>query len=360
MTDGRLKALERLAEYPQRVERLKRLWVSLTHHPRLESLHSRTCSPPRSDPPPVPFGPGGSASPGHVAERRRDRSPGPAAAKARHPSPVQARFPHAERAHRTCRDSSPGIGPERPHAHSPGPYVAKAKAKAHVQTRFASAKAKARGAADFQISFAGPLTAAQIHQLMTRDLTPEDYELLLLLDEGVVKKAKTLSPETVAALPRASGSSWVNEACSICLCALEEDEDVRMLPTCGHLFHAPCAHRWLTSEKAFCPLCGQEETKQEKIMNMFRRFDTNSDGMIDVIDLQKLLKALDAEFWDCQRLQRIVDAADVNQDGQLNLEDFIAWLFGGVDPAAQAQGAPADLTLRRGLTRQRLFEVAEC
>lgn len=99
---------------------------------------------------------------------------------------------------------------------------------------------------------------------MTRELSPEDYELLLLLDEGVVKKTKTLSLETASALPSATGIAWINEACSICLCALEEEDDVRMLPTCGHFFHAPCAQRWLTSEKAVCPVCGQEESKQEK------------------------------------------------------------------------------------------------
>merc|ERR1711933_223622 len=79
----------------------------------------------------------------------------------------------------------------------------------------------------------GPLTAAQIRELMSRDITPEDYELLLLLDEGVVKKAKTMSPDTAALLPRATGVTWVDQECSICLCALEADEDIRMLPACG-------------------------------------------------------------------------------------------------------------------------------
>ena len=35
--------------------------------------------------------------------------------------------------------------------------------------------------------------------------------LLLLLDEGL-KKAKTLRPEVAAALPRAVGTAWVDEA----------------------------------------------------------------------------------------------------------------------------------------------------
>lgn len=103
----------------------------------------------------------------------------------------------------------------------------------------------------------GPLTAFQIEQLMTRELTPEDYELLLLLDEGV-KKARTLSTSAASGLPRAEGTAWHNEECTICLCALEQGEDVVALPGCGHLFHGPCAERWLSTSKATCPLCGNE------------------------------------------------------------------------------------------------------
>lgn len=91
---------------------------------------------------------------------------------------------------------------------------------------------------------------------MTRELTPEDYELLLLLDEGV-KKAPTLSSGAAAALPRASGSIWVGEECRICLCALEEGEDVRALP-CQHWYHGPCVERWLTGSRSACPVCGAE------------------------------------------------------------------------------------------------------
>merc|ERR1719321_1958455 len=34
------------------------------------------------------------------------------------------------------------------------------------------------------------LSQAQIRELMSRDLTPEDYELLLLLDEGIQKPGR--------------------------------------------------------------------------------------------------------------------------------------------------------------------------
>lgn len=100
-----------------------------------------------------------------------------------------------------------------------------------------------------------PLTQRQIRDLMTRDLTPEDYELLLLLDEGI-KKAPTLSTVAVARLPKAGDSDWIGKACGICLATLEEGEDVRQLPACGHTYHGECICHWLTNSKATCPLCG--------------------------------------------------------------------------------------------------------
>uniref|UniRef100_A0A1D1XHX7 RING-type E3 ubiquitin transferase n=1 Tax=Anthurium amnicola TaxID=1678845 RepID=A0A1D1XHX7_9ARAE len=42
--------------------------------------------------------------------------------------------------------------------------------------------------------------------------------------------------------------------CSVCLSVFAEGEDVRRLPKCEHLFHAPCIDTWLSSH-ASCPLC---------------------------------------------------------------------------------------------------------
>lgn len=170
------------------------------------------------------------------------------------------------------------------------------------------------------------MTQAQIRELMSRDLNPEDYELLLLLDEGL-NKAKTMSPEIAAALPRATGSAWVNQECMICLCALEEDEDVRRLPGCGHLFHAPCAQRWLTSSKATCPLCGQEQDRQQKVIEAFRQFDKNGDGQFDAVEMKHVLTALDPSVWQAEKVDGLFTEIDVDSDGRINLEDFVNWVF---------------------------------
>ncbi|XP_057349850.1 E3 ubiquitin-protein ligase Arkadia-like [Manis pentadactyla] len=43
------------------------------------------------------------------------------------------------------------------------------------------------------------------------------------------------------------------EQCTICLCTLEEGEDVRRLP-CMHIFHRVCIDQWLATTTR-CPLC---------------------------------------------------------------------------------------------------------
>jgi len=43
------------------------------------------------------------------------------------------------------------------------------------------------------------------------------------------------------------------DKCTICLCEMEDGEDVRRLP-CWHLFHIQCVDRWLGLNK-MCPIC---------------------------------------------------------------------------------------------------------
>lgn len=42
--------------------------------------------------------------------------------------------------------------------------------------------------------------------------------------------------------------------CSICLCKIEEGDEVRILK-CDHLFHFHCLDRWLAHGRSTCPLC---------------------------------------------------------------------------------------------------------
>ena len=92
--------------------------------------------------------------------------------------------------------------------------------------------------------------------LQSRDLTPEDYELLLRLDEAVPKR--DVAPADVlteARLPSVRAATRLEEPCFVCLEAIEPTQDYAALPVCGHTFHSACIRQWLSAGKNACPLC---------------------------------------------------------------------------------------------------------
>ncbi|KAM3409582.1 hypothetical protein ACQJBY_002088 [Aegilops geniculata] len=42
--------------------------------------------------------------------------------------------------------------------------------------------------------------------------------------------------------------------CPVCLEAFGDDDGVKVVPACGHVFHAPCIDRWLDVRNS-CPVC---------------------------------------------------------------------------------------------------------
>jgi hypothetical protein len=104
------------------------------------------------------------------------------------------------------------------------------------------------------------LSAQQLNDLLNRELTPEDYELLLMLDSTV--KPKTLSTNLIDSFPSRTvepGSALVEgdgERCAICMCSFEVGEGVKELPRCQHCFHTECIVQWLSTASTKCPLCG--------------------------------------------------------------------------------------------------------
>ncbi|WOL07240.1 hypothetical protein Cni_G15979 [Canna indica] len=68
-------------------------------------------------------------------------------------------------------------------------------------------------------------------------------------DKGLEKKA-------LRQLPKISyrGSEGPPAECPICLAEFEEGDQLRVLPQCGHGFHAGCVDAWLASHSS-CPSC---------------------------------------------------------------------------------------------------------
>jgi len=94
-----------------------------------------------------------------------------------------------------------------------------------------------------------------IVDLQHRDITPEDYELLLRLDEDVAPK--TVSKDVLDGLETLSSESLglTGESCSICMGQFKTEELLKKL-MCGHCFHSLCVDRWLTFSSCACPLDG--------------------------------------------------------------------------------------------------------
>ena len=94
--------------------------------------------------------------------------------------------------------------------------------------------------------------------LQHRDITAEDYELLLELDASVAPK--TVSESQLASLPvqhLVDDDACVKDDsfCSVCMMAFCAGEATKTLP-CKHRFHDVCIDRWLSLSSICCPLDG--------------------------------------------------------------------------------------------------------
>lgn len=90
--------------------------------------------------------------------------------------------------------------------------------------------------------------------LQHRELTPEDYDLLLQLDERVAPK--TVSKDILSAMetdvvsPESAG-----DICAVCMDPYEVGQCRKFLP-CKHAFHAHCIDMWLENSSQNCPIDG--------------------------------------------------------------------------------------------------------
>ena len=95
---------------------------------------------------------------------------------------------------------------------------------------------------------------------MTRDITEEDYDLLLQLDNNGAQIGSELTEDTVKSFPleRVRVNSRLlapGVQCRVCLSAYSVGHFVRRLP-CDHKFHKECIDNWLLHQHARCPVDG--------------------------------------------------------------------------------------------------------
>ncbi|KAI3906140.1 hypothetical protein MKW92_004138 [Papaver armeniacum] len=45
------------------------------------------------------------------------------------------------------------------------------------------------------------------------------------------------------------------DSCAICLCEYEDQDEIRPLMNCRHIFHGSCLNRWMINNQTTCPLC---------------------------------------------------------------------------------------------------------
>ncbi|CAL1152323.1 unnamed protein product [Cladocopium goreaui] len=97
------------------------------------------------------------------------------------------------------------------------------------------------------------LMPSQVSELLDRDITPDDYEMLLQLDDALSRP--TADKQSLEkSLQSVRAKEVLDQMCSVCLHPFERNDAVSALP-CSHIFHEDCISRWLLERCTSCPLC---------------------------------------------------------------------------------------------------------
>ncbi|CAF0731746.1 unnamed protein product [Adineta ricciae] len=89
-------------------------------------------------------------------------------------------------------------------------------------------------------------------EMQNRDLSPEDYEMLLRLDERVQRK--TVNTSILDTLPTVSANeTHLDDQCTICMETYTLGQELKLLP-CKHIFHSNCIETYLKDFSIQCPL----------------------------------------------------------------------------------------------------------
>ncbi|XP_044475164.1 RING-H2 finger protein ATL11-like [Mangifera indica] len=93
------------------------------------------------------------------------------------------------------------------------------------------------------------------------------------LDASVINRFPTFPYSAVKELKIGKGSL----ECAVCLNEFEDDETLRLLPKCSHVFHSDCIDAWLASHNT-CPVCRANLVPQpgETVLNVIQVCDAGN------------------------------------------------------------------------------------
>lgn len=80
---------------------------------------------------------------------------------------------------------------------------------------------------------------------------------------------------------------------------------------------------------------------EEAILAIFREGDADGNGTLEEDEFAALMKAIDDSLSDAD-IEKMMDAADSNRDGKIQIEEFIQWVFGGYQGATGTVGETMD------------------
>eukprot|EP00929_Paragymnodinium_shiwhaense_P114866 TRINITY_DN8340_c0_g1_i1.p2 TRINITY_DN8340_c0_g1~~TRINITY_DN8340_c0_g1_i1.p2 ORF type:complete len:429 (-),score=162.18 TRINITY_DN8340_c0_g1_i1:307-1593(-) len=79
-----------------------------------------------------------------------------------------------------------------------------------------------------------------------------------------------------------------------------------------------------------------DEQAMDQLMNTFKSWDADGNGVITCEELASIVRVLNPNMSD-KVIEAMVKEADTSEDGEIDLEEFVVWLSGGVPKKKKAQ-----------------------
>ncbi|XP_072029613.1 E3 ubiquitin-protein ligase ZSWIM2-like [Amphiura filiformis] len=141
------------------------------------------------------------------------------------------------------------------------------------------------------------LPQAVVEDLLSRDLSEDDYDLLLQLDNDAANKPSNIPENVIKSFPTETirqGSAMLTPGtqCRVCLRGYEIGQVVRRLP-CRHKYHISCIDQWLLHEHPTCPVDGTvvwnpltaetpRQRRQHRPQSLDRQSSTNQEVALEI------------------------------------------------------------------------------